>query len=104
MWPPAVVEVQVAADRSAGLANAVVGVQIHLLIFDAAPKPLDENIIPPSPFTVHADCDVVIGEHASEGRARELRALIRVEDLRLAVTSQSVLECLDAECRFHRDR
>jgi hypothetical protein len=38
MWPPAVVEVQVAADRSAGLANAVVGVQIHLLIFDAAPS------------------------------------------------------------------
>src|SRR5665811_849089 len=32
MWPPAVVEVQVAADRSAGLANAVVGVKIHLLI------------------------------------------------------------------------
>src|SRR5664280_1375615 len=28
MWSPAIVEVQVAADRSAGLADAVVGVQI----------------------------------------------------------------------------
>src|SRR5450756_2176315 len=104
MWSPAVVEVQVAADRSAGLADAVVGVQIHLLIFDAAPKPLDEDIIPPGPFAVHADCNVVVGEHTGEGRASELRALICVEYLRLAVTSQSVLECLDAECRFRRNR
>jgi hypothetical protein len=28
VWSPAVIEVQVAADRSAGLADAVVGVQI----------------------------------------------------------------------------
>src|ERR1019366_5699832 len=56
MWPPAVVEVQVAADRSAGLADAVIGVQIHLLIFYAAPQPLDEDVVPPSPFAVHADC------------------------------------------------
>ena len=34
----AVVEVQVAADRTAGLADAVVGLQIYLLIFDAAPR------------------------------------------------------------------
>src|SRR5450756_2292363 len=104
MWSPGVVEVQVAADRSAGLADAVVGVEIHLLIFDAAPKPLDEDIIPPGPFAVHADCNVVVGKHTGEGRARELRTLIRVEDLRLAVTSQSILQRLDAECRFHRDR
>src|SRR5665811_1655757 len=94
MWSPAVVEVQVAADRSAWLADAVVGVQIHLLIFDAAPKPLDEDIIPPGPFAVHADCNVVVGEHTGEGRARELRALICVEDLRLAVTSQTDLQQL----------
>src|SRR5471032_2563219 len=101
MWPPAVVEVQVAADRSAGLANAVVGVQIHLLIFDAAPQSLDEDIVPPSPFAVHADRNVVVSEHTGEGQARELRALIRVEDLGLAVTSQSILQRRDTECRFH---
>src|SRR5271169_6361034 len=92
------------ADRSAGLADTIVGPQIRLLIFDAAPQSLDEDIIPPSPFTVHADRNAVVREHTGESRARELRALIRVGDLRLAVTSQSILQRLDAECRFHRDR
>ena len=90
--------------RSAGVADAVVGPQIHLLVFDAAPQPLDEHVVPPSPFAVHADRNAVVGEHAGEGRARELRALVRVEDVRLAVTGQSILQRLDAERRFHRDR
>ena len=72
VWSPAVVEGEIAADRSAGLADAVVGPQIHLLVFYAAPQPLDEDIVPPSPFAVHADRNVVVGEHAGEGRAREL--------------------------------
>ena len=78
--------------------------QIHLLIFDAAPQPLDEDIVPPGPFAVHADRNVVAGEHAGEGLARELRALIGVEDIRLAVTRQRILQRRDAECRLHRDR
>ena len=55
MWAASIVKVQVAADRTARLADAVVGLQIHLLIFDGAPQPLDEDIVPPSPFAVHAD-------------------------------------------------
>src|SRR5258708_24435645 len=38
-----------------------------------------------SPFTVHADRNAVGGEHAGEGRASELRALVGIEDVRLAV-------------------
>ena len=45
MWTPAVVEVEIAADRSASFADAVVGSQIHLLVFDAAPEPVQ----PPGP-------------------------------------------------------
>src|SRR5712691_8617001 len=104
MRSPCVVEVQVAADRSAGLADAIVGPQIHLLVFDAAPQALDEHVVPPSPFAVHADRNVVVGERTGEGRAGELRTLVCIEDVRLAVTSQSILQRLDAECRFHRDR
>src|SRR5271167_2919707 len=69
MWALAIIEVQVSADRSAGLANTVVGPQIHLLIFDAATQPLDEDVIPPSSFAVHTDRDFVVGEHAGEGLA-----------------------------------
>ena len=64
MWAPCVIEVEVTADRSAGLADAVVGPQIHLLVFDAAPQPLDEDVVPPSPFAVHADRNAVVGKHA----------------------------------------
>jgi hypothetical protein len=93
----AVVEVQIAANRCARLADAVVGPQIHLLVFDAAPQPLDEHVVAPRALAVHADRNVVVGEHAGEGRARELRTLVGVEDLRLAVLGQSVLQRLDAE-------
>src|SRR5258708_2424855 len=74
MWPPAIVKVEVTADRVPGLADAFVSPQIHLLIFDAAPQALDEDIIPPSPFAVHADGNVVIGEHTGAGRARREEA------------------------------
>ena len=85
---------EVTADRSAGLADAVVGSQIHLLVFDATPQALDEHVVPPSPFAVHADRNAVVGEHASERRAVELAALIRIEDLRFAVASESTLSRL----------
>src|SRR6185436_19631609 len=70
VWSPAVVEVEVAADRSAGLADAVISPQIHFLVFDAAPQPLDEHVVPPSPLSVHADRNAIVGERAGEGRAR----------------------------------
>src|ERR1017187_4067828 len=97
MRSAAIVEIEISADRVARLADALVGPQIHLLVFDAAPQSLDEHVIAPSPFTVHADGDGVAGEHAGEGCAGELRALVGVEDFRPAVTSQSILQGLDAE-------
>src|SRR5450759_3307340 len=101
MWSPAVVEVQVAADRSAGLADAVVGVQIHLLIFDAAPKPLDEDIIPPGPSAVHADCNVVVGEHT---RARHIKDVkinltelpIRLKNVDVGVAFRKFIKIFDS--------
>src|SRR5674476_1411024 len=104
MRSAAIVEIEISTDRVARLADALVGPQIHLLVFDAAPQSLDEHVIPPSPFAVHADGDGVAGEHAGECRAGELRALVGVEYLRLAVTSQGILQGLDAEGSFHRDR
>ena len=62
----AIVEVEVAADRGTGLADVVVGPQVHLLIFDAAPQPLNEHVVAPCALAVHADGDAVAGEQASE--------------------------------------
>src|SRR6266498_1470890 len=104
MGPSSVVEVEIPADRMSRLADGFVGPQIDLLVFDAAPQPLDEDVVPPGALAVHADGDGVFDQHAGEGRPRELATLIRVEDLRLAVASESVFERLDAERRLHRDR
>ena len=43
-------------------------------------------------------------QHAGEGDAGELAALVGVENLRLAVLGQGLLQRLDAEVRLHRDR
>src|SRR6516162_9669581 len=100
----AIVKVEVAIDRGAGVADAVIGSQVDLLVFDAAPQPLDKDVVAPSSFAVHADCNVIVSERAGEGRASELRSLVGVEDIWFAVTSQCILQRFDAECRLHRDR
>src|SRR5713101_9283120 len=104
MRTSAVIKVEIPADRMSGLADGFVGSQIDLLVFDAAPQPLDEHVVPPGPFAVHADGDAVAGKQTGERRARELRALVGVEDFRPAMTSERILQGLDAESRLHRDR
>src|ERR1700680_3898183 len=104
MWATAIVEVEISADRATGLADAFIGSQIDLLVFDATPQPLNEHVVPPGPFAIHADGDAVAGKQTGERRARELRPLIGIEDVRPAVTGQSILQRLDAERRLHRDR
>ena len=62
---------QVAAGKiGPGYARRPVGVsimdktyQIHLLIFDAAPQPVDEDVVPPGALAIHADRNAVAGEH-----------------------------------------
>src|ERR1700676_4831173 len=60
----AVVEVQIPADRGARLADAVVGPQIDLFVFDRAPEPLDKHVVAPRPLAVHADRDGVVEQQA----------------------------------------
>ena len=63
-----IVEVEIAANRCAGLGHAVVGPEIHLLVFHAAPQPLDEDIVSPRTFAVHADRDAVLDQQVGEKR------------------------------------
>src|SRR5260370_28353515 len=48
-------------------------------------RSLNEHVVPPSPFAVHADGDAIAGEQASERCAGELRTLVGVEDFRRSV-------------------
>src|SRR6202140_4061597 len=70
----AVVEVQIPAERSTRLADAVVSPQIELFVFDRAPEPLDEHVVAPCAFAIHADRDGVSEQQAGELLAGELLA------------------------------
>src|ERR1700676_4519608 len=105
----AVVEVQIPAERSTRLADAVVSPQIDLFVFDRAPEPLDEHVVAPCAFAIHADRDGVSEQQASEllaGEllAGELAALVGVENLGLAVPGERLFDRLETELDFHRDR
>lgn len=78
--------VDVAPERSAGFRYTVIGAQIDLLIFDGAPEPFDDDIVPPSRLAIHVDGDLVFQEEAHEVHARKLTVLIGIEDLWLAIT------------------
>jgi hypothetical protein len=40
----------------------VIGSQIDLFVFDATPQPLNQHVVPPGPFSIHADGDAVAGK------------------------------------------
>src|SRR5882724_2779921 len=103
MRTAAIVEVEIPTNRASRLTDGFIGSQIDLLVFDALPQPLNEYVVSPSSFAIHADGDAVFGEDAGKGRTGELRALVGVEDFRPAVTRESIFQRLDAEGRLHRD-
>src|SRR6201993_1728620 len=55
MRSSSVIKVKIPADRISCLGDSFVGSQIDLLVFDAAPQPLDEHVVPPGALAVHAD-------------------------------------------------
>ena len=99
-----IVEHEVLADAGPRIADAVIGMQIDLLVLDRLPEPLDEDVVSPAPFTIHADADAARLERASELQTGELAALVGVEDLGLAIAGKGFFQCLDAKRRTHADR
>ena len=52
MGPSAVVEGQIPADPGAGLGDAGASSQVDLLIFDAPPQTLDEDVVAPGALAI----------------------------------------------------
>lgn len=78
--------------------------QKDLLLFDQFPETFREDVVTPGALFIHADFDLMGFQHAGEGFAGELAALITVENFRLAVFDQGFLQRLDAKISIHRDR
>ena len=78
-----VVEPEVFSQAIGGLEHVLVIVQVFLFVYAAAPEPLDEDVIHRSTAPIHTDGDFMLYENSGERIAGELRALVRIENLRL---------------------
>ena len=76
--------------------------EVDVLIFYAAPESLDEDVVHPAAFAVHANFDPQILQTTGLLCRGELATLIRIEDLgNLAGVGQSFVESLQAQACFH---
>ncbi len=104
MRPARVIEVEVRCELSASLGDALVGMQIDVLLLDAAPQSLDDDVVDPATLAVHADLDALVFQDIHEIGAGELAALVGVEDFRRAKLLDRFFQSLDAEVGRHADR
>ena len=75
----AIVKVQPAADATARVRDRRIGLDVDVLLFQAAPQTLDKDVVEVTAFAIHADADATRGQHAGECGTGELHALIGVE-------------------------
>jgi hypothetical protein len=76
---------------------------MDLLVLQAAPQPLDKDVVQPAPAAVHADPHSGGFQLVGKCRAGELRTLVGVENLG-SPFAQRVFECVEAERGVHRVR
>lgn len=96
-----VLEGQVRCQSRICLKDAVVGIQIGILVFHRAPQALDEKVTLTTVLAIHAyiGSDPVFLEQCSEVATGKLPALVGVEDLRYAIVVNGLSEGVQAEIR-----
>src|ERR1700728_2366330 len=97
-----VVSAEVTSQRGPRFGTVRVGSQIDLLVLDAPPQPLDEHVVDPSTFAIHADRNAGALEHVDPLLAGKLRSLVGVEDLRYSELRDRLLKRFEAKIRRQR--
>ena len=72
VWPFIVVEAEVAVEAVVGIRDRLIVVQVHLLPFDRAPEPLDEDVIEGASPSIPTDLDTRLFQPPGIGGAGEL--------------------------------
>src|SRR5439155_12681491 len=90
-----VVEAEPGANTSLGLGNGRIGVEVHLLVFEASPQSLHEDVVHAAALAVHADRYAVALQRAGEVVTGELAALFSIENLGSTIPGERFLERLD---------
>jgi len=70
-------------------------------MFDISPESFNENIIKCPAPAIHADGNAFAFQHAGEGVACELRALITVEYFRLSMPPQGIFQAINTKPGLH---
>ena len=86
------------------MGSIIKGLQVNALQFHTSPEALDKNIIPIATLAIPADPYAMFAQHTCKGLTGELTALISVEDVWLAITCQSLFQCINTKVRFQRVR
>ncbi len=102
MQPPAIVGIEVRRELPLRFAAVTVRVQIDLLVLDRPLQPLDEYVVHPATFAVHADAAAGALQPIEPVLGSVLRALVAVENLR----SPEACKCLfqGGEAEISRER
>ena len=94
----------VGGDPLFGLGHRLVRMPVHFLLLQAAPEALHVHVVEPATLAVHRDAHAVRLQRAGERFRRELRPLVRIENLWRAVATDRLLERIDAKIRLQRVR
>src|SRR6516165_9797611 len=97
-----VVKVQPGANTGLGFVNSRISMEVDLFVFEAAPQPLDKDVVHAPALAIHADHDPVPFQGAGKVVAGELAPLVGIEDFRPAMARERFLERLDAKIGVER--
>ena len=74
MPAPLVVEREVGGQTAVRLVQARIAAQVHVLVLDRPPQPLDEDVVQPSPAAVHRDAHPGVRQQGGIDITGELRS------------------------------
>src|SRR3984893_10924893 len=90
-----IIEPKPGPDTLTGFGHGTIRFDVHLFIFQAAPQPLDEDVVEKSPFAVHADPHTLARKLVQERGTGKLHALIGVEYFRTAMPVHRLAQRVD---------
>ena len=99
-----VVMIEQDSDLLPSLRHRFIRLEINLLAFQAVRYSLNENVVHPATFAVHADLNAMVLQNADKIVRRELGSLIRIENFRHPELRDRFFQCFDAERQVQRVR
>ena len=81
-----IVKAEPGGDAGLRLGHRPIGVEVDLLVFQASPQPLDEDVVHAAALAIHADRDAALLDQAGELAAGKLATLVRVKNSQIQLT------------------